>query len=200
MPDGVIWERQVSESAKAFDAFAAYRDMGQHRSTRQVARSLNKSHTLIGRWSSHHDWPRRAAAWDREQDRHRQATQLDEIEEMTRRHSKVVEAQLGAMMLPALELSRRLERDRNYLSQLDAKALVDLVCRAARPVAQLVQTERLVRGLGDAGSETEAEEQAFRRELERMSDEELDAALAGLPDGVPASNGQTATQLPRART
>ena len=44
------------------DAFVTYRDMGRDRNTRRVARLLKKSHTLIGRWSSVHDWPCRAAA------------------------------------------------------------------------------------------------------------------------------------------
>jgi hypothetical protein len=183
MPEGVIWERQDRESTKAFDAFVTYRDMGQDRSTRQVARSLNKSHTLIGRWSSVHDWPCRAAAWDREQDQRRQESQLDEIEAMTRRHTRIVENQLGAMMLPALELSRRLETAPDLLTGLDAKVLMDLVTRSARPIVQLIEAERAVRGLQD--SDKYSEERLRRREAERMSNEELDALLTGLPGTSP---------------
>jgi hypothetical protein len=183
MPEAAIWERQASESPKAFDAFAAYRDMGRDRSTRRVARSLNKSHTLIGRWSSVHDWPRRAAAWDRERDQRRQGSQLDEIEEMTRRHTRIVENQLGAMMLPALELSRRVQTAPDLLGGLDAKTLMDLVTRSARPIAQLIEAERAVRGLQD--SDEYSEERLRRREAERMSNEELDALLTGLPGASP---------------
>ena len=183
MPELVIWERQASESAKAFDAFVTYRDMGRDRSTRRVARSLNKSHTLIGRWSSLHDWPRRAVAWDRKQDRHRQETQLDVVEEMTRRHTKIVENQLAGMMLPALELSRRLEAEPNLLGGLDAKTLMELVTRSARPIAQLIEAERAVRGIRD--SDEYSEEQLRRREAERLSNEELDAVLTGLSEAPP---------------
>jgi hypothetical protein len=197
------WEQESGESNAAFEAFARYRDMGPQRSTRAVAQELGKSASLISRWSSKHDWQLRIQAWNREQDRFRRQSQWEQLEKVTERHARIVEVQLEAMMLPAVELSRRLERDRSFLSQLDAKALVDLVCRAARPVAQLIQTERLMRGLGDGDNKAEAEERAFRRELERMSEEELDAALLGLPSGLPASasNGHSATRgLPPART
>jgi hypothetical protein len=65
---------------------------------------------------------------------------------MTRRHTRIVENQLGAMMLPALELSRRLETAPDLLGGLDAKTLMDLVTRSARPIAQLIEAERAVRG------------------------------------------------------
>jgi hypothetical protein len=63
------WERQPKESARAYEAFVAYRDMGPGRAVRAVARELGKSVTLIGRWSSAHHWVERAEAWDAEQDR-----------------------------------------------------------------------------------------------------------------------------------
>ena len=43
------WERQKGESEKAYEAFAAYRDMGPERSITKVSQSLNKTRTLIGR-------------------------------------------------------------------------------------------------------------------------------------------------------
>lgn len=64
-----LWERQPAESAQAFEAFAKYRDMGVNRSLRKVVQEINKSLTTIGEWSSKHDWVKRVAAWDAEQDR-----------------------------------------------------------------------------------------------------------------------------------
>lgn len=58
------WSRQVGETSKAYEAFEAYRDLGTERSTRRVAEMLAKSETLIKRWSSNHNWPDRARAWD----------------------------------------------------------------------------------------------------------------------------------------
>lgn len=64
-----LWERQPNESIQAFEAFAIYRDMGVNRSLRKVVQEVNKSLTTIGEWSSKHDWVKRVAAWDAEQDR-----------------------------------------------------------------------------------------------------------------------------------
>ena len=64
-----LWERQPTESAQAFEAFALYRDMGVNRSLRKVVQAINKSLTTIGEWSSKHEWVKRVAAWDAEQDR-----------------------------------------------------------------------------------------------------------------------------------
>lgn len=49
---------------KAFEAFAAYRDMGSERSTRKVARHLGKSTALINRWSSDKSWVARVSKYD----------------------------------------------------------------------------------------------------------------------------------------
>lgn len=58
------WDRQPGETSKAYEAFVTYRDQGADRNVRRVAEELDKSNTLIGRWSSQHDWVSRAAAWD----------------------------------------------------------------------------------------------------------------------------------------
>ena len=46
------WERQPHESAKAYEAFCSYRDMGSSRSTAKVQQEIGKSKRLIDRWSS----------------------------------------------------------------------------------------------------------------------------------------------------
>ena len=98
MSKGIIppepWERQKGESLKAFEAFALYRDMSQ-RSIRTVAQQLDKSATLIGRWSSTHEWQKRVSAWDAEQDRLARQAQIDEIKKMRKRHTDMATAMLA---------------------------------------------------------------------------------------------------------
>lgn len=83
------WERQLDESPQAFEAFAAYRDMGAARSNAKVSRLLCKSKALMDRWSSEHDWVKRVAAWDAEKDRVARETQLKDIVEMRQRHAAI---------------------------------------------------------------------------------------------------------------
>lgn len=103
------WERQENESAKAFEAFCIYRDMGIQRSVRKVARELGKSETLMARWSGNYDWVERAASWDEEQDRIVRQAQLDDIKKMRKRHAEIatdmlVKAAAALEELPADEI------------------------------------------------------------------------------------------------
>jgi hypothetical protein len=59
---GQIFEQQPKESAKAFAAFSLYLNMGPERSLGKVARRLDKSVTMLGRWSVKFDWPGRVQA------------------------------------------------------------------------------------------------------------------------------------------
>lgn len=88
------WERQPEESTKAFEAFQCYRDMGMERNIMAVTRELNKSRTIIGRWSSAHNWVERCAAWDSEQDRILREQQQNEIKKMRRKHASLADRTL----------------------------------------------------------------------------------------------------------
>ena len=101
-PDIAPWEQQPGESAKAFEAFAIYRDMGVERSVRKVTQRLNKSLTLIGKWSSRYNWPERARAYDRDLDRQAHAQAVRDVRSMTNRHIRIA-MQLQAKALEALE-------------------------------------------------------------------------------------------------
>ena len=96
------WEQQPGEGAKAFEAFAAYRDMGADRSVRKVAQALDKSRTLIGKWSSTYNWPERARAYDRDLDRRAHEQAVRNVRAMTNRHIRIA-MQLQAKAVAALE-------------------------------------------------------------------------------------------------
>lgn len=59
-----LWEQQSNESAKAYDAFRLYSEMGSDRSLEKVAKVCKKSVTLINRWSAEYLWGIRARAFD----------------------------------------------------------------------------------------------------------------------------------------
>lgn len=58
----LMFEQQPREGSKAFAAFQLYLEQGPERSLAAVARTLNKSVTLMGRWSAKYDWPARVQA------------------------------------------------------------------------------------------------------------------------------------------
>lgn len=63
-PDIRPWERQKTETPKAYEAFCLYRDMGPQRTLRAVGEQLAKTHAIISRWSSAYGWAERVRAWD----------------------------------------------------------------------------------------------------------------------------------------
>jgi hypothetical protein len=58
------YRRLPGESAQAFAAFTVYAELGADRSLDAVARKLDKSRSLLGRWAARWDWVARARAWD----------------------------------------------------------------------------------------------------------------------------------------
>ena len=58
------WERWPNESAKAYAAFAKYRDLAEARTFVKVAAMSNCSAPNIERWAKRWSWTHRAYAWD----------------------------------------------------------------------------------------------------------------------------------------
>jgi hypothetical protein len=63
------WDRRPGESAKAYRAFALYRDKQADRTFEFVARELQCSGTNVRRWAKRWDWTRRVRAYDIHVDR-----------------------------------------------------------------------------------------------------------------------------------
>lgn len=53
-----------SETAKAYQAFEVYRDLGAERSLERVAADRSKTVSVIRDWSAKHDWQARVRAFD----------------------------------------------------------------------------------------------------------------------------------------
>src|SRR5712691_12687320 len=80
-----LWDPQPGESAQAFAAFVEYRDLGPERSIDAVVQKLDKSRTLIGRWSGRWRWVKRARAYDAHLDEIRRKAHESAIANKARR-------------------------------------------------------------------------------------------------------------------
>lgn len=125
--DAKPWERQDGESAKAYQAFCKYLDMGEKRSIRAVAQQLGKSATLMARWSSTWHWPDRVAKYEADLRRLAYKKAQNDAEKMAKRHInialKMQEKALAALnatepeyiqvrdMITLLREATKLERD-----------------------------------------------------------------------------------------
>ena len=120
------WERQDGETTKQFEAFSVYRDMGRERSLSRVAEKLQKSDTLIGRWSGQCDWVKRAAFWDDEQDRVARQAQMKEIAKMRERHAKLA----SNMLAKAAKALDKLPEEE--IKAADVSRMVDVASKLER--------------------------------------------------------------------
>lgn len=124
------WERQAEETTKAYEAFCIYRDMGRERSLSKVAERLQKSDTLMGRWSRENKWVERAAKWDDEQERiEREIAQREQakaIKDMRKRHADIA----TAMLIKSAKALARIPDDE--IKPGDISRMVDVASKLER--------------------------------------------------------------------
>lgn len=89
-----LWDKRPDESAKAFGAFAMYRDL-ERRSFKQVAEKLNCSPQNVFQWSSKYNWRLRCDAFDLEQDRQQRVAFARNRVRMRERHLSLAVAMGG---------------------------------------------------------------------------------------------------------
>ena len=148
------------ESAKAFEAFCAYRDMGPGRSVAKVGHAVGKSTTLMARWSGRWAWVARVATWDADTAVKVAMAQQEEIVEMRSRHARIAAALLGKVV------ARLVKLDPAELTPAQVTRMFDVAMKA----------ERTSRG---ASSETRAARPAVATEhpLDNLSPAELFARV-----------------------
>jgi len=121
-----LWERLPGESAKNYEAFCRYRDMGPNRSQEKTARELSKSRQLLARWSALYRWPERAIAWDDEQDRLAREAHTRDILDMRRRHAQLAKEVLDKVQAAIQHL------DAAELKTGDLARLLDVASKLER--------------------------------------------------------------------
>ncbi|MGS2588088.1 hypothetical protein [Streptomyces hebeiensis] len=124
MGDVDPWLRQEDESSQAYEAFAAYRDLGpEGRTLAETARAVGKSMGLMKRWSFTHGWVERARAYDQ----HIAGVTTETYAEMVRK----VTAQQSAL---TDKLFTRLDRNLDLMPEgtNPPKAWTDAFAAAAR--------------------------------------------------------------------
>lgn len=125
------WERQEGESAKAYEAFCIYMEMGAERSQRAVGQKLGKSSTLISRWSSTHRWVERVAAYDADLRKRARARTIENARKMNNRHVKIA-LQMQEKALAALAVLEPESIDpKNMIAMLREATRLERESRAA---------------------------------------------------------------------
>ena len=195
------FEQQPRESNKAFAAFSLYLSLGPQRGLREVARKLDKSLTVIGKWSVKFDWPARVAAYGV----HLAVVEREAIEaaargkaaEWSSREQKLRETE-WTMHERAIAAAKRgldayMERDKVYANLADIARMLEIASKLGR----------LATGLGPDGERRKADDLPTVRvevtvALEKIYGEPLPGEVVDVEEVKPA--GETPALLPQAGT
>ena len=170
-----LWEHQVGESARAYQAFIAYRDQPPlTRSITEVARKLGRAPKTVWNVSTEHRWRERVSAWDAERDKVSCQARLDAIREAQARHVGVAVAMIDKVV-QALD-----ERTRN--PGYNVLKLRDSPHALAEWAATAVKIER--DALGVVPPERTASGQPTPENAKAQRDREVDEMLSDLPPGL----------------
>ena len=120
------WERQENESAKAYESFSIYRDMGVERSLAKVGQQVGKSKKMMEKWSKAHNWVARAEQWDLEQDRQIRVALTKDIGAMRKRHAEMAKA----MLMKAARALTKIPDDE--IKATDISRMVDVATKLER--------------------------------------------------------------------
>lgn len=131
----ILYDRQAGESDKAFEAFATYRDMGVNRSLETVAQKLNKSFTLMGRWSRQWNWVKRVGAYD------------DYIDAQARKKFEADAIKRKADMLRRHALTGKILQQKGVDYLTDAKKGIEKSSDAITAISKGIDIERKSEGL-----------------------------------------------------
>ena len=140
MPE--LWERQKGESAKAFAAFAIYRDAGDTRGYTAVAQELNKSRTLVSRWGAKWQWQERLDAYLRRRDAEQLKAQHRAIEQMNERHANTAVLFQEKLLNKLREIDLDELKPRDLVKWFEAAVSVERAARAQQG-GELMQFEQL---------------------------------------------------------
>lgn len=120
------WERQEGETARAYEGFSEYRDMGAERSLAKVGQKLGKSKAQMEKWSKKYSWVARAEAWDIEQDRLIRVALTKDIGAMRKRHADMAKA----MLIKAAKALSKIPDDE--IKATDISRMVDVATKLER--------------------------------------------------------------------
>jgi len=105
-----VWERMLSETAKAYAAFTKYRDLASKRTLREVAQLSGCSAQNIEHWSRRWNWVDRCYAFDLvEEEKLRQQMSRDRVAHH-RRQIQIGQALLSVTVAGLREWQSRLEQ------------------------------------------------------------------------------------------
>jgi hypothetical protein len=161
------WDPQPGETARAYEAFELYRDMGPSRSLTRASQAVGKSTHQMSMWSARHSWVYRAASWDAEQRRLKQEDRAVARKEAVDREGRVA----SLIIAQALKHIRPPEKDTTgrKLTEEERQAWKpkpDVLRMATYSLRYASEVERLALGLPTSITKNQQETEEAIREAQ----------------------------------
>lgn len=129
------WERREGEGTKPYEAFKVYLELGEDRSLEKVRIKLGKSQRLIERWSSQHDWVKRAQVYD-------DWLNENDFKKSKKEREKMRKNQIAiAMKFQNLALKRLNKMDEKTIDKMKDRDVLEWFLKAAEFEDRLRETE-----------------------------------------------------------
>lgn len=136
------WERQPGETAKAWEAFRLYRELGPGRTLAEVARQSGKFDSQIARWSTANTWRDRIAALEA----HLERDWLDQVQaertQAARRQLRLAQGAQATGIRWLQDVQRRVEHPTKKNAAPDDAVMLRLLMAS-------LDLERKVLGVND---------------------------------------------------
>lgn len=179
----LAWEKQPEESARAYEAFALYRDLGPERSLAKVGQMLGKSKALMERWSAKHDWVYRVQALEaRDQmiareavEQHKQVQAEDHAKREARLREEALSVREEAMSQSKKMLSWPLTEQRVVQEEEDGEQVVYQFIPAKWNKGTAVSLFHLA--VGNAPDPADLEEAMYEEDYSELSEAETEELL-----------------------
>lgn len=145
------WGKMEGETDAAYEKFLYFRSLGLARKKTDVAKHYGITRESVDIMARKNDWNDRVAAWDDYRERLYTAELLQGVKEMAVTHagvaSKGIEALSSAFDALLGRMHENPEQWQEELNSLPAKQLFAIVQRSAQVIPNLMNAERLSRGL-----------------------------------------------------
>jgi len=146
------WARMDGEDESHYAFFQFYCSLPSTRRTyTAIANHYKKNADNVSKIARENGWKERVAAWDDERNRIYQLEVFEELQDMGKRHGPILKDAIEAIAIPLQVMAEKMRADpEQVMEELGQKNLTQLHAmsiKSARALPNMMQTERLVRGL-----------------------------------------------------
>lgn len=186
------WGQMERESDASYEKFTYYRSLGSARTLLAVAEKFGNDPTSISLLGKKHHWHRRIRAWDEYREKVYTVELVEQTKSMAHQHAEVAAKGIRSLATVFDAIEQKYEADpTEFMADLttrDAKQLFNMARAAAQVLPNLMNAERLSRGLP---TEISASLNVHEHRITIQTRDELAEIAFGLADVLAGSQEET---------